>query len=43
MGTEHNCVLKLGTLKFETISSPSKDSLIYGENRRMFFLKKFIT
>lgn len=42
VGTEHNCVLKLGTLKFETIKKPSKDSLIYGERtKEMFFLKKF--
>jgi hypothetical protein len=42
VGTEHNCVLKLGTLKFETISRPSKDSLIYGEKTDgIIFLKKF--
>jgi len=42
VGTEHNCVLKLGTLKFKTISRPSKDSLIYGEKTEgMIFLKKF--
>lgn len=42
VGTEHNCVLKLGTLKFETISRPSKDSLIYGEKTEsIIFLKKF--
>lgn len=42
VGTEHNCVLKLGTLKFETISKPSKDSLIYGEKTEgMIFLRKF--
>ncbi|SEA67367.1 Protein of unknown function [Flavobacterium gillisiae] len=42
VGTEHNCVLKLGTLKFETISRPSKDSLIYGEKTEgMILLRKF--
>jgi hypothetical protein len=42
VGTEHNCVLKLGTLKFKTISRPSKDSLIYGETTEsIIFLKKF--
>lgn len=42
VGTEHNCVLKFGNLKFETIKKPSKDSLIYGERtKEMFFLKKF--
>ncbi|MEZ7498145.1 DUF2652 domain-containing protein [Flavobacterium sp. Arc3] len=42
VGTEHNCVLKLGTLKFKTISRPSKDSLIYGEKTEgMIFIKKF--
>jgi hypothetical protein len=42
VGTEHNCVLKLGTLKFETISRPSPNSLIYGEKTdRIIFLKKF--
>ncbi|NRT16817.1 hypothetical protein HNP99_003191 [Flavobacterium sp. 28A] len=42
VGTEHNCVLKFGNMKFETIKKPSKDSLIYGERtKEMFFLKKF--
>ena len=31
VGTQHNCVLKFGTLKFETSSSKSVDTLMYGE------------
>lgn len=31
VGTEHHCVLNLGSLKFETITEPSSDSLTYGE------------
>ncbi|MGJ8591739.1 MAG: DUF2652 domain-containing protein [Aquaticitalea sp.] len=31
IGTEHNCVISLGNLKFETISPPSSDSMTYGE------------
>lgn len=42
IGTEHNCVLNLGGLKFETISSPSSDSLVYGEKTKdMMFTKNY--
>lgn len=42
VGTEHNCVLNLGNLKFETIKGPSSDSLIYGEKTKdMMFTKDF--
>jgi hypothetical protein len=41
-GTEHTCVLKLGNLKFETISSHSSDSLIYGEKTKdILFTKNY--
>ncbi|MFH7000603.1 DUF2652 domain-containing protein [Flavobacterium bizetiae] len=42
VGTEHNCVLNLRHLKFETIKVPSSDSLIYGEKtKQMMFTKDF--
>ncbi|WP_432410860.1 DUF2652 domain-containing protein [Rasiella sp. SM2506] len=42
VGTEHNCVLNLGNLKFETISQPSSGSLNYGEKtKEMLFTKSF--
>ncbi len=42
VGTEHNCVLNLGNLKFETISVPSADHLVYGERTTdMLFTKSF--
>ena len=41
-GTEHNCVLNLGQLKFETIKVLASDSLIYGEKTKdMIFTKNF--
>jgi len=42
IGTEHNCVLKLGNLKFETISTPSSNSLVYGEKTKdMMFTNNY--
>lgn len=42
IGTEHNCILKLGSLKFETITAPSSDSLVYGEKTKdMLFTKNY--
>jgi len=42
IGTEHTCVLKLGNLKFETISATSSDSLIYGEKSKdILFTKNY--
>lgn len=42
VGTEHNCVLKLGNLKFETITAPSADNLVYGEKTKdMMFTKNY--
>lgn len=42
VGTEHNCVLNLGSLKFETITAPSSDSLVYGEKTKdMMFTKNY--
>ncbi|MCG9793392.1 DUF2652 domain-containing protein [Flavobacterium algicola] len=42
IGTEHNCVLSLGNLKFETITAPSADHLVYGEKTKdMLFTKSF--
>lgn len=42
IGTEHNCVINLGNLKFETISPPSSDGLTYGEKTtEMLFTKAF--
>lgn len=42
IGTEHNCVLNFGNMKFETISKPSEDSLTYGEKtKEMLFTDAF--
>ncbi|TCL65680.1 uncharacterized protein DUF2652 [Mariniflexile fucanivorans] len=42
IGTEHNCILNLGSLKFETITEPSSDSLTYGEKtKEMKFTRDF--
>lgn len=42
IGTEHNCILSLGNLKFETIAAPSSDSLVYGEKTKdMMFTKNY--
>lgn len=42
IGTEHNCVLNFGNMKFETITKPSEDSLIYGERTtEMLFTDAF--
>lgn len=42
VGTEHNCVLNLGSLKFKTITEPSSDHLTYGEKtKEMMFTKEF--
>jgi hypothetical protein len=42
VGTEHNCILKLGSLKFETIGSRLSDGLIYGEKTKsMLFTRSY--
>ncbi|MGM5469714.1 DUF2652 domain-containing protein [Flavobacteriaceae bacterium LMO-SS05] len=42
IGTQHNCVLNLGNLKFETINEPSSDRLTYGEKtKEMRFTKNY--
>lgn len=42
IGTEHNCVLNFGNMKFETITEPSSDSLTYGEKtKEMLFVDDF--
>jgi hypothetical protein len=42
IGTEHNCVLNFGNMKFQTITKPSEDSLIYGEKtKEMVFTNNF--
>lgn len=42
IGTEHNCVLNMGNLKFETITDSSSNDFIYGENTKdMMFTKNF--
>jgi hypothetical protein len=42
IGTEHNCVLNFGNMKFETISEPSESSLTYGEKtEEMLFTDTF--
>ena len=42
IGTEHNCVLNFGSMKFETITEPSSDGLTYGEKtKEMKFTRDF--
>jgi hypothetical protein len=42
VGTKHNCVLNLGSLTFETITTPSSNSLVYGEKTKdMIFTKNY--
>ncbi len=42
IGTEHNCVLNFGNMKFETITEPSSDHLTYGEKtKEMLFTDAF--
>ncbi|MGJ8744886.1 DUF2652 domain-containing protein [Polaribacter sp.] len=42
IGTEHNCVLNFGNMKFETITEPSSDDLTYGERtKEMLFTDAF--
>ncbi len=42
IGTEHNCITNLGSLKFETIAAPSSEDLIYGEKTKdMIFTKNY--
>lgn len=42
VGTEHNCVLNMGNLKFETITNSSTNDFIYGESTKdMLFTKNF--
>ena len=42
VGTEHNCVLNFGNMKFETITELSSDHLTYGEKtKEMLFTDAF--
>lgn len=42
VGTQHNCVLNFSNLNFETISSKSSDTLMYGEKTEdMMFTKNY--
>jgi len=42
IGTQHNCVLNIGNLNFETIAQENSDELIYGESTKdMMFAKNF--
>ncbi|NRT12707.1 hypothetical protein [Flavobacterium sp. 14A] len=42
VGTEHNCVLSLGNLKFKTITAPTETDLVYGEKtEEMLFCKNY--
>lgn len=41
-GTEHNCILNIGNLRFETVSTKSTDALVYGEKTKdLIFTKNF--
>ncbi|MBF2709447.1 DUF2652 domain-containing protein [Flavobacterium soyangense] len=42
VGTEHTCVLNVGSLKFETITETTSDNLIYGEKTKdLMFAKNY--
>lgn len=42
IGTQHNCVLNIGNLNFETIANDTSDDLVYGESTKdMMFAKNF--
>jgi hypothetical protein len=42
VGTKHNCVLNIGNLNFETISSNDTNQLVYGETTEdLMFSKRF--
>ncbi|MBE0422355.1 MAG: DUF2652 domain-containing protein [Lutibacter sp.] len=42
IGTQHNCVINIGNLNFETIAQENTDDLIYGESTKdMMFTKNF--
>lgn len=42
VGTEHNCILNLGSLKFKTITEPTSNSLVYGEQTKgLMFTKNY--
>ncbi|MFK5959714.1 MAG: DUF2652 domain-containing protein [Lutibacter sp.] len=42
IGTEHNCVLNIGNLKFETITDSSSNDFMYGESTKdLRFTKNF--
>ena len=42
IGTQHNCILKVGNLNFETIANTTSDDLVYGENTKdLMFAKNF--
>lgn len=42
IGTQHNCVLNIGNLNFETITHETSNDLVYGESTKdMMFAKNF--
>ncbi len=42
IGTQHNCVLNIGSLHFKTIANDATDDLVYGESTKdMMFAKNF--
>lgn len=42
IGTQHNCILNIGNLNFETIARENSEDLIYGESTKdMMFAKNF--
>ena len=42
IGTQHNCMLNIGNLNFETITHEDSDNLVYGESTKdMMFTKNF--
>ena len=42
VGTQHNCVLQFGSVNFETTSSRSSDTLLYGEKTKdMMFTQNY--
>ncbi len=42
IGTQHNCVLNIGSLHFKTIANDTSDGLVYGESTKdMMFAKNF--
>ena len=43
VGTEHNCVLNIGNLKFETITDSSSNNFIYGERTKDILFTKNVS